>query len=77
MREDFSIFTAKAVRILLTPQAPAIVASISRGLTRLPDGGWRVDGLEIGQPGVWTVRLAIDPGNGQEIVLDAPIVIEP
>ena len=77
MREDFSIFTAKAVRILLTPQAPATVASISRNLFRLPDGGWRVDGLEIGQPGVWTVQLAIDPGNGREITLDAPIVIEP
>jgi putative copper resistance protein D len=77
MREDFSIFTAKEVRLLLTPQAPGMVAPISRTMVREPDGGWRVKGLDVVQSGVWTVRLAVETSDGKEIVLDAPVVIEP
>ena len=77
MREDFSIFTAKEVRLLLTPQAPGMVAPISRTMVREPDGGWRVKGLDVVQSGVWTVRLTVETSDGKEIVLDAPVVIEP
>ena len=76
LREDFSIFTAQAVTFVLTPQATSGAATITRTATRLPSGGWRVDGLDIGQPGVWTVKLDIDGGGGRQIVLDAPVVIE-
>lgn len=76
MREDFSILTAKALTLVLTPQAPATVASITRSATRRPDGSWQVDGLEIGQPGVWTVKLSIDAGGSSPIDIDAPVVIE-
>jgi putative copper resistance protein D len=77
MREDFSIFTAKDVTFMLIPQAGSNTPAISRPAKRLPDGAWQVDGLEIGQPGVWTVKLTIEPGTGAAVVLDAPVVIEP
>ena len=76
MREDFSIFTAKALTFVLTPQAASAAASISRNGVRLPSGSWQVDGLDIGRPGVWTVKLIIDAGSDQHIVLDAPVVID-
>jgi hypothetical protein len=76
MREDFSIFTVKDMTFLLTPQAPSGAAPISRAAKRLPDGAWQMDGLEIGQPGIWTVKLTIDAGTGEPIMLDAPIVID-
>jgi putative copper resistance protein D len=77
MREDFSIFTAKEIKFLLTPQAPGKVAPISRTMQRRPDGGWRAEGLDVVQSGVWTVRLTVETNDGKEIVLDAPVVIEP
>jgi copper transport protein len=76
MREDFSIFTAKALTFVLTPQAGTSIPPISRSAKRLPDGAWQVDGLELGQPGIWTVKLTINPGTAEPIVLDAPVVIE-
>jgi copper resistance protein D len=76
MHEDFSILTAKALTFVLIPQASATVAPITRSATRRPDGTWQVDGLEIGQPGVWTVKLSIDVGGGSPIAIDAPVVIE-
>jgi hypothetical protein len=36
-----------------------------------------VTGLELAQPGVWTVRIVIPSETGAPFVLDAPIVIEP
>jgi hypothetical protein len=49
LREDFSIFTAKGLTVVLTPQAPVNAASISRSATPLPDGDTQVNGLNIGQ----------------------------
>jgi hypothetical protein len=46
-------------------------------MVREPDGGWRVKGLDVVQSGVWTVRLTVETSLGKEIVLDAPVVIEP
>jgi putative copper resistance protein D len=77
MREDFSIFTAKEVKLLLTPQAPTATAPISRTMRRKADDGWRLEGLDVGQSGVWTVRITVMTNDGKEIVLDAPVVIEP
>jgi hypothetical protein len=76
MREDFSILTAKDVTLVLTPQAGLNVPAIEKHAKRLPDGAWEADGLEIGQPGVWTVKLTIRAGAGEPIVLDAPVVID-
>jgi hypothetical protein len=42
----------------------------------LSNGIWQVDQLEIGQPGIWVVKLTVKSDNGELFVLDAPIVIE-
>jgi hypothetical protein len=42
----------------------------------LPDGTWEVNALDLGRPGVWTVRVIIPGADGKPIVLDAPIVID-
>ena len=75
-REDSSNFAASGVSLVLTPQAAAGALPISRVATRSTDDTWEVDGLEIGQPGIWTVAVTVRTGSGQPIVLDAPIVIE-
>jgi putative copper resistance protein D len=75
-REDSSIFAAAEVMLVLTPQAQAGAPPLSRAATRLSDGTWQVDGLEIGQPGIWIVKLTVTPGTGAPFVLDAPVVID-
>jgi hypothetical protein len=75
-REDSSDFAVFDVVIYLTPQAQPGLPPVSRTATRLPDGVWRVDRLEIGQSGVWIVKLVVKPATGNPIVLDAPIVID-
>ncbi len=76
LREDFSIFTAKNIKFVLTPQAPSTATEISGNAKRLPDGAWEIDGLEIRQPGIWTIKITIDAGTEKPIVLDAPVVID-
>jgi len=77
LREDFSILTAQGLKFVLTPQAPSKVAPVTRIAERQPDGSWKIDGLEIEQPGVWTVTLMItSAGGGAPIVIDAPVVID-
>jgi copper transport protein len=76
MSEDFSPLAANDVTLVLTPQAPTSASAISRAATRLSDGTWEVDELEIGQPGIWIVKLTIKSNSGEPFVLDAPIVIE-
>ena len=63
------------MRLALDPPA-AGAKSVERAAVRMPDGTWTVDGLEIGQPGIWTVRVIVTSEAGKPIVLDAPIVIE-
>ncbi len=41
------------------------------------DGAWQVDGIELSQPGNWTVTVDAVLGPAKHLVLDAPIVIEP
>jgi len=76
MREDFSIYPAKAVTLVLSPKADIGAARISRSGVRKSDQAWHVDDLEIPTPGVWNVTLTVDSGTGSPIVLDAPIVID-
>ena len=75
LRDDFSEFPAKSVELTLDP--PAAGPRIARAAAHLPDGNWEVNALDLGQPGVWTVRVIIPGADGKPIVLDAPIVIEP
>ena len=75
-REESSVFAAAEVMVALTPKAQTGAAAISRPATRLSDGTWQVDGLEIGQPGIWIMKLTVAPRTGEPFVLDAPVVIE-
>jgi copper resistance protein D len=76
MDEDFSPSAANDVEFLLTPQTPTGASAISRAATRLSNGTWEVDQLEIGQSGTWIVKLTVKSDAGETFVLDAPIVIE-
>jgi len=76
MREDFSIFPAKGLTLVLAPQANRERDTITRSATRTDGDAWTVTGLEFEHPGTWTVKLEIDAGTGKPIVIDAPIVIE-
>jgi putative copper resistance protein D len=75
MREDFTVFPAKEVRLRLEPPAPSHQA-LERQAADLGDGLWQVSGITIPEPGIWTVKVAITPQPGETILLDAPIVIE-
>jgi copper resistance protein D len=75
-RQDFTIFAAKDVRVVLDPPA-ASGASLDRNARRQPDGTWTINDITLAPPGIWTVRVIIVAQSGETIVLDAPIVIEP
>lgn len=74
LREDFSEFPAKDVRLAL--DAPGTGDEIARSAAHLPDGTWQLNSITLSQPGVWTARVTIAPATGPPIVLDAPIVID-
>ena len=74
-REDATDFAVKEVRLALDPPS-AVGKSIEKATVRRPDGTWQVDRIDIGQPGIWTVRVIVVPASGQPLMLDAPIVIE-
>lgn len=75
MREDFSEFSANAVRVALDPPAPA-TGTLQRNAVSMPDGTWQVDALDLGMPGIWTIRVIVTPATGPHIVLDAPVIID-
>jgi putative copper resistance protein D len=74
-REDFSDFAAKEVRLSLDPPG-GNQKTVERVALRMPDGTWTTDRLEIGQAGIWTLRVIVTSGAGKPIVLDAPVVID-
>ncbi len=76
LREDFTVFPAKAVTLVLTSQAASGVAAITRSPLHLENGAWRARALDLSRPGVWNISVTVDSGTGQPIVLEAPIVIE-
>jgi putative copper resistance protein D len=75
-QEDSAIFSAAEVMVVFTPQAQPGAPAISRAATRQSDGTWQVDGLEIGPPGIWIVKLTVMRTTGEPFVLDAPIMID-
>jgi copper transport protein len=75
MREDFTVFPAKEVRLRLEPPAPSHQA-LEREAADLGGGLWQVSGITIPEPGIWTVKVTITPQPGETILLDAPVVIE-
>ena len=75
-REDLSPYAAKDVRVALDPPGGR-GQTLERGAAEQPDGTWLVNDVTLASPGIWTVRIVVQPGQGDAVVLDAPIVIEP
>ncbi len=75
LREDLSEFPASDLNLTLAPPS-ADAQLLTRAAARQSDGTWQVNGLNIGQPGNWTVQITIGRQSKLPIVLDAPIVIE-
>lgn len=75
MREDTSRYPTDRVEFAL--EAPSAgFPPVRRKAARQADGTWRIEGIDIGQSGIWTVRLTIARENGgAPTVLDGPIVI--
>jgi putative copper resistance protein D len=75
VREDFSRFPAKDVRLVLEPPSPGS-RKLERDAIEQSDGSWGVNGIPLAESGIWTVRVIVAPSKGEPIPLDAPIVIE-
>jgi putative copper resistance protein D len=75
VREDFSPFPAKDVRLALEPPTPAN-QTLEQNAIEQADGSWLVNDIPLGEPGIWTVRVIVTPKRGESIPLDAPIVVE-
>jgi uncharacterized membrane protein len=67
---------AREVTFSLTPPA-AESKPTRRSASQSSDEAWRVDGVELSQPGNWTVTVRAVLGPTTRLVLEAPIVIEP
>jgi len=74
MREDFTEFPARDVRLALDPPG-ASGNPIERAAVHQSDGRWRAAGIDFSQDGIWTVRVIVTQVTGSVIVLDAPVVI--
>jgi putative copper resistance protein D len=73
---EFEPLEAHAVTFTLT--APTAGSKpTTRVASQDSDGAWQVDGIELSQPGNWTVTVDAALGPGKHILLDAPIVIDP
>ena len=74
--EDSVPLDAKEVTVTLTGPAAG-----SKPTTRValqgPDESWQVDGIELAQPGNWTVTVSAALSTTGLVVLDAPVVIDP
>jgi len=74
--EDFGSLEAQEVTFTLTGPMAASKPT-TRVASQGSDGAWQVDGIELSQPGNWTVAVSALLGPTRRLVLDAPIVIEP
>jgi putative copper resistance protein D len=73
---DFGPLEARGVTLALTaPMAGS--KPTTRVAEQDSDGAWQVEGIELSQPGNWTVTVDALLGPARHLVLDAPIVIEP
>jgi putative copper resistance protein D len=74
--EDFAPLDARQVSLTLT--APTAAGNpMARPARQNRDGAWQVDGIELSQPGNWTVTVDVLLGPTNRLTLSAPIVIEP
>ncbi len=74
--EDFEALDARQVSLTLT--APAAAGNPTpRPARQGRDGAWQVDGIELSEPGNWTVSVDVVLDGNKHLTLTAPIVIEP
>ena len=74
--EDFEALDARQVSLTLT--APTAASQPTTRLARQGrDGAWQVDGIELSEPGNWTVTVDVMLDQTKRLTLTAPIVIEP
>jgi putative copper resistance protein D len=74
--EDFAALDARQVSLTLT--APTATSqSTPRPARQDRDGAWQVDGIELSEPGNWTVSVDVVLDQTKRLTLTAPIVIEP
>ena len=74
--EDFGPLDARQVSLTLT--APAAASNPTpRPAQQGRDGAWQVDGIELSEPGNWTVTVDVALDQTKRLTLTAPIVIEP
>ena len=74
--EDFDPLDAQEVTLILTAPSPGSKPT-TRFASQGSDGVWQVDGVELSQPGNWTVAVAAVLSPTSRLMLAAPIVIEP
>ena len=73
--EDFEALNARQVNLTLT--APTAAAGNAHPARQGRDGAWQVDGIELSEPGNWTVSIDVARDQTKHLTLTAPIVIEP
>ena len=73
--EDFGPLEARQVSLTLT--APTASQPTTRPARQGRDGAWQVDGIELSEPGNWTVTVDVALDQTKHLTLTAPIVIEP
>jgi copper resistance protein D len=73
--EDFEALNARQVSLMLT--APTAAVGIAHPARQSRDGAWQVDGIELSEPGNWTVTVNVALDQTKRLTLTAPIVIEP
>jgi len=73
---DFGPLEARGVTLALTAPMAGSKPTL-RVAEQDSDGAWQVKGIELSQPGNWTVTVDVLLGPTRHLVLDAPIVIEP
>jgi putative copper resistance protein D len=74
--EDFEELNARQVSLTLTAPAAASQPA-TRPARQGRDGAWQVDGIELSEPGNWTVTVDVALDQTKRLTLTAPIVIEP
>jgi putative copper resistance protein D len=74
--EDFAALDARQVSLTLTGPAAASQPT-TRPARQGRDGAWQVDGIELAEPGNWTVSVDVVLDAAKRLTLTAPIVIEP
>jgi putative copper resistance protein D len=73
---DFEPLDAQGLTFKLTAPVPGSKPEAHIAVLNA-DGAWQIDGLDLTQPGNWTVEVDAVLAQNRKLELDAPIVIDP